>query len=70
MKIIIAGAGKVGSSIAKSLSREGHDITVIIRELEECKNEIHLSGRRDEMTKQQEGKTRSHRMIVMFNIQS
>lgn len=32
MKIIIAGAGKVGSSIAKSLSREGHDITVIDRD--------------------------------------
>lgn len=32
MKIIIAGAGKVGSSIAESLSREGHDITVIDRD--------------------------------------
>lgn len=31
MKIIIAGAGKVGHSIAASLSREGHDITVIDR---------------------------------------
>ena len=34
MKIIIAGAGKVGSSIAASLSREGHDITVIDRDAE------------------------------------
>ena len=41
-----------------------------IRELEECKNGIHLSGRRDEMAEQQEGKPRSHRMRVMFNIQS
>ena len=41
-----------------------------IRELEECKNEIHLSGRRDEMAEQQEGKARSCRMRVMFNIQS
>ena len=31
MKIIIAGAGKVGHSIAASLSMEGHDITVIDR---------------------------------------
>jgi len=41
-----------------------------VRELEECKNGIHLSGRRDEMAEQQEGKTRSQRMRVMFNIQS
>lgn len=29
MKIVIAGCGNVGSSIAKTLSKEGHDITVI-----------------------------------------
>lgn len=29
MKIIIAGCGNVGSSIARTLSKEGHDITVI-----------------------------------------
>lgn len=29
MKIIIAGAGKIGSSVARSLSAEGHDITII-----------------------------------------
>ena len=29
MKIIIAGAGKVGSSVAGILAGEGHDITVI-----------------------------------------
>lgn len=29
MKIIIAGAGKVGYSVAETLSSEGHDITVI-----------------------------------------
>jgi len=29
MKIIILGAGRVGSSLASSLVREGHDITVI-----------------------------------------
>ena len=29
MKIIIAGAGKVGTSVAKILANEGHDITVI-----------------------------------------
>lgn len=34
MKIIIAGAGVVGSSIAACLSREGHDITVIDRDSE------------------------------------
>ena len=29
MKIIIAGAGKVGSSVAELLAQEGHDITII-----------------------------------------
>ena len=29
MKIIIAGAGAVGTHLAKLLSREKHDITVI-----------------------------------------
>ena len=32
MKIIIVGAGKVGYSVAKILSEEGHDITVIDRD--------------------------------------
>ncbi len=32
MKIIIAGAGKVGSSVAALLAEEGHDITVIDRD--------------------------------------
>ncbi|EJW94404.1 potassium transporter peripheral membrane component, partial [gut metagenome] len=31
MKIIIAGAGKIGHSVAEILSDEGHDITVIDR---------------------------------------
>ena len=34
MKIIIAGGGKVGYSVAATLSAEGHDITVIDREPE------------------------------------
>ena len=29
MKIIIAGAGKVGKALAKQLSSEGHDLTII-----------------------------------------
>ena len=29
MKIIIAGVGKVGFTIARRLCREGHDITLI-----------------------------------------
>ena len=29
MKIIIAGAGKVGASLTKQLSSEGYDITLI-----------------------------------------
>ena len=29
MNIIIAGDGNVGSSIAKQLSKEGHDITLV-----------------------------------------
>ena len=32
MKIIIAGGGKVGYSVAETLSAEGHDITVIDRD--------------------------------------
>ncbi len=32
MKIIIAGAGRIGSSLAEVLTREGHDITVIDRD--------------------------------------
>ena len=34
MKIIIAGAGRIGGSIAESLVAEGHDITVIERDRE------------------------------------
>ena len=34
MKIIIAGAGRIGSSLAEVLSKEGHDITVIDRDEE------------------------------------
>ncbi len=32
MKIIIAGAGKIGSTVARMLASEGHDITVIDRD--------------------------------------
>lgn len=34
MKIIIAGAGRVGATIAQSLEAEGHDITLIDRDAE------------------------------------
>ena len=34
MKIIIAGAGKIGSTVAALLSQEGHDITLIDRNAE------------------------------------
>ena len=34
MKIIIAGAGKVGYSVAQMLEAEGHDLTVIERDAE------------------------------------
>lgn len=43
MKIIIAGAGRVGEGIAQSLEREGHDITLIDRDgatIERCANEL------------------------------
>ena len=32
MKIIIAGAGKVGRSVASLLGQEGHDLTIIDRD--------------------------------------
>ena len=31
MKIVIVGDGKVGSTLAEQLSREGHDITIVDR---------------------------------------
>ena len=34
MKIIIAGAGRIGGSLAEVLSKEGHDITVVDRDME------------------------------------
>ena len=34
MKIIIAGAGRVGCVVAESLEAEGHDITLIDRDAE------------------------------------
>ena len=33
MKIIIAGAGKIGSSVAEILAEEGHDVTVVSEEV-------------------------------------
>ena len=44
MKIIVVGAGKVGYSVAKILSEEGHDITVIDRDPETI---THLSNELD-----------------------
>ena len=38
MKIIIAGAGAVGSHLAKMLSNENHDITVIDNDHDRLKN--------------------------------
>ena len=29
LKIIIVGAGKVGTTLVEQLSREGHDITIV-----------------------------------------
>ena len=43
MKIIIAGAGRVGSTLARNLEREGHDITLIDRDaetIERCSGEL------------------------------
>lgn len=44
MKIIIAGAGKVGASVAATLSSEGHDITVIDSDSD---NITHISNELD-----------------------
>jgi len=43
MKIIIAGAGKVGKSVAALLNQEGHDITIIDKDpdtIQELSNEL------------------------------
>ncbi len=43
MKIIIAGAGRVGYVLAESLEAEGHDITIIDRNadtIERAANEL------------------------------
>ena len=43
MKILIAGAGRVGAGIAQALDREGHDITLIDRDaaaIERCSGEL------------------------------
>lgn len=45
MKIIIAGAGKIGYAIAQALSQEGHDITVIDKDsaaINRISNELDL----------------------------
>ena len=44
MKIIIAGAGKVGHSVAALLAEEGHDLTIIDRDPETIQ---HISNTRD-----------------------
>ncbi len=44
MKIIIAGAGKIGHSVATLLSKEGHDVSVIDRDPETIR---HLSNALD-----------------------
>lgn len=44
MKIIIAGAGKIGATVARMLESEGHDITVIDRDSD---NISHLSNELD-----------------------
>lgn len=38
MKIIIAGAGRIGGSVAESLCSEGHDITIIEKDAETANN--------------------------------
>ena len=40
MKIVIIGTGKVGQSIMKNVCQEGHDITIIDRNIEKVNNAI------------------------------
>lgn len=47
MKIVIVGCGNVGATIAKSLSREGHDITIVDvnqRAVHDVTDEIDIMG--------------------------
>ena len=37
MKIVIVGAGKIGSSLASELANEDHDITVVEKDKEKIK---------------------------------
>ena len=41
MNIIICGAGKVGFSISKQLSAQGHSVTVIDQSSEDIKKIVH-----------------------------
>ena len=36
MRVIIAGCGKVGATIAEQLNSEGHDIVIIKRSRKQC----------------------------------
>ena len=44
MKIVIVGNGKVGFTIAKALTKEGHDITVVENKLNVLNNTMNLSS--------------------------
>ena len=49
MKILIAGAGKVGSTVARQLASEGHDLTLI-----DSKQEVLERWRREHPRKKEE----------------
>ena len=38
MQIVIVGCGNVGGSIARSLSKEGHDVTIVDNDIQEVKD--------------------------------
>lgn len=42
MKIIVVGCGKVGSALARQLSEEGHDVSVVDRN-QQVVNEVSSS---------------------------
>ena len=66
MKIIIVGAGKIGTSVARTLSEEGHDITVVDKSADKI---VKLSNELDVICVEGSATSRPSRSSVGGNTQ-